>query len=93
MSMRVSAKNLGLAACAVALLAAGLGLLGSSVDRAVPAPAANVPTLPVPVVPVIRRTVPVYLDFVGTTEAIRSVSLQAKVTGYLVNRAHPTGQT
>jgi membrane fusion protein, multidrug efflux system len=91
MSMRVSAKTLGLAACAVALLAAGFVLLGSSVDRAVPAPAANAPALPVPVVPVIRRTVPVYLDFVGTTEAIRSVALQAKVTGYLVEQGAPDG--
>ena len=89
--MRVSAKTLGLAACAVALLAAGFVLLGSSVDRAVPAPAANAPALPVPVVPVIRRTVPVYLDFVGTTEAIRSVALQAKVTGYLVEQGAPDG--
>jgi membrane fusion protein, multidrug efflux system len=91
MSMPVSAKTLGLAACAVALLAAGFVLLGSSVDRAVPAPAANAPALPVPVVPVIRRTVPVYLDFVGTTEAIRSVALQAKVTGYLVEQGAPDG--
>jgi membrane fusion protein, multidrug efflux system len=91
MSMRVSAKNLGLAACAVALVAAGFVLLGSSVDRAAPTPAANAPALPVPVVPVIRRTVPVYLDFVGTTEAIRSVSLQARVTGYLVEQGVPDG--
>ena len=89
--MRVSAKNLGLAACAVALVAAGFVLLGSSVDRAAPTPAANAPALPVPVVPVIRRTVPVYLDFVGTTEAIRSVSLQARVTGYLVEQGVPDG--
>jgi len=89
--MRVSAKNLGLAACAVALVTVGFVLLGSSVDRAAPTPAANAPALPVPVVPVIRRTVPVYLDFVGTTEAIRSVSLQAKVTGYLVEQGAPDG--
>ena len=84
--MRVSAKSLGLAVCAVALTAAGFVLLGSSVDRATPSQAANTPAFPVPVVPVIRRTVPVYLDFVGTTEAIRSVSLQARVTGYLVEQ-------
>ena len=89
--MRVSAKNLGLAACAVAVVAAGFVLLGSSVDRAAPTPAANAPALPVPVVPVIQRTVPVYLDFVGTTEAIRSVSLQARVTGYLVEQGVPDG--
>ncbi len=39
--------------------------------------------MPVPVAAVQRRTVPVYLDFVGTTEAIRTVTLLAKVTGYL----------
>ena len=89
--MRVSAKSLGLAVCAVALTAAGFVLLGSSVDRAAPSQAANTPALPVPVVPVIRRTVPVYLDFVGTTEAIRSVSLQARVTGYLVEQGAPDG--
>ncbi|HVH80341.1 MAG TPA: biotin/lipoyl-binding protein, partial [Stellaceae bacterium] len=89
--MRVSAKSLGLAVSAVALTAAGFVLLGSSVDRAAPSQAASTPALAVPVVPVMRRTVPVYLDFVGTTEAIRSVSLQARVTGYLVEQGAPDG--
>src|SRR6201987_86078 len=91
MTMRVSAKSLGLAVCTVALTATGFVLLGSSVDRAAPTPAASTPALPVPVVPVTRRTVPVYLDFVGTTEAIRSVLLQARVTGYLVEQGAPDG--
>ncbi|PIP01353.1 efflux transporter periplasmic adaptor subunit [Pleomorphomonas carboxyditropha] len=39
--------------------------------------------MPVPVERVSRRTLPVYLDYPARTEAIRSVSLQAKVTGYL----------
>ena len=89
--MRSSAKNLGLAACAVAFVAASFVLLGSSANHAAPLPAANTPPLGVPVVAVIRRTVPVYLDFVGTTEAIRSVSLQARVTGYLVEQGAPDG--
>ena len=38
---------------------------------------------PVPVAAVTSRTVPVYLDYVGTTEALRYVTMQAKVTGYL----------
>lgn len=38
---------------------------------------------PVPVAVVSKATVPVYLDYVGTTEAIREVTLQAKVGGYL----------
>ena len=47
--------------------------------------------MPVPVVSVIKRTVPVYLDYVGTTEAIRNVTLQAKVTGYLAEQAAKDG--
>jgi len=44
---------------------------------------------PVPVAVVSKTTVPVYLEYVGTTEAIREVTLQAKVGGYL----HETGIT
>ncbi len=41
------------------------------------------PAMPVPVERVGKRTLPVYLDYPARTEAIRSVSLQAKLTGYL----------
>jgi RND family efflux transporter MFP subunit len=91
MAMRFSVKNLGLAACAIALATAGGVLLDSSGRSAAPAPVVSAPALPVPVVPVTRRTVPIYLDFVGTTEAIRSVSLQARVTGYLVEQGVSDG--
>jgi membrane fusion protein, multidrug efflux system len=47
--------------------------------------------LPVPVKAVVKRTVPIFLDYVGTTEAIRTVTLQAKVTGYLARQAVPDG--
>ena len=47
--------------------------------------------LPVPVRAVVKKTVPIFLDYVGTTEAIRSVTLQAKVTGYLARHAVPDG--
>jgi multidrug efflux system membrane fusion protein len=47
--------------------------------------------LPVPVAIVSKQTVPVYLDYVGTTEAIRSVTLQAKVNGYLASRSVEDG--
>jgi multidrug efflux system membrane fusion protein len=47
--------------------------------------------VPVPVTPVIRRAVPIVLDYVGTTEAIRTVTLQAKATGYLARQAVPDG--
>jgi multidrug efflux system membrane fusion protein len=47
--------------------------------------------LSVPVKAVIKKTVPILLDYVGTTEAIRTVTLQAKVTGYLARQAVPDG--
>ncbi len=46
-------------------------------------PAGAPPAFPVPVTAVTTRTVPVYLDYVGTTEALRYVTLQSKVTGFL----------
>jgi multidrug efflux system membrane fusion protein len=49
-------------------------------------PAAKPRAMPVPVFRVAKRTVPVYLEYVGTTEAIRSVTLQAKVNGYLASQ-------
>ena len=49
------------------------------------------PGLPVPVFTVLRRTVPVDLDYVAQAEAIRSVALQAKVTGYLTARGATDG--
>ena len=51
------------------------------------------PDLPVPVVAVVKKSVPVYLDYVGTAEAIRTVTLQAKITGYLAARGAPTAPT
>ena len=89
--MRFSVKNLGLAAFGVALAAAGFVLLDGSSHGATQAPALNMPAMPVPVVSVIQRTVPVYLDFVGTTEAIRTITAEAQVTGYLDSQVIPDG--
>jgi multidrug efflux system membrane fusion protein len=47
--------------------------------------------VPVPVKAVVKRTVPVFLDYVGTTEAIRVVALQAKVTGHLARQSAADG--
>ena len=49
------------------------------------------PPMPVPVVIVAPRTVPVYRSFPATTEAVRSVTIQARVTGYLVERGAEDG--
>jgi multidrug efflux system membrane fusion protein len=90
--MHFSATTAGFAASAVAAAAIGLVLFGVSGHGAPNAGAApQAPAMPVPVVPVIARTVPVWLDYVGTTEAIRSVTLQAQVTGYLASRGAQDG--
>src|SRR5271166_2212776 len=94
--MRFSATTAGFAASAVAAAVIGVVLLDASghgapsAGAAAQAAAMPVP-VPVPVVSVIKRTVPVYLDYVGTTQAIRSVTLQAQVTGYLAAQAAPDG--
>jgi membrane fusion protein, multidrug efflux system len=84
------------------LLAAGLvlaavvlffALRGGEIGRAAGDPADARPNaaVSVPVTPVVQKTVPVYLDYVGTTDAIRSVTLQAQVQGYLLKAAVPDG--
>lgn len=41
------------------------------------------PAMPVPVASVIKRTIPVYLEYSARTESMREVSLQAKVAGFI----------
>src|ERR1700731_1728849 len=73
----------GLAGAGLAsFLALSVGGYGGGANAA-PATPRSTPALPVPIVTVVKKTVPLYLDFVGMTEAIRTVTLQAKVTGYL----------
>jgi membrane fusion protein, multidrug efflux system len=90
--MRVSGKILGLLAGAATLAAGGGFLL---LDRAshgsTKSSGASTAAITAPVLAVVQQTVPVYLDFVGTTEAIRSVVLEAKVTGYLIARQRDDG--
>lgn len=80
----------GLAAAGViAFLALGAGEHAGGAQAAAPPKAAA--GLPVPTVAVVKKTVPLYLDYVGMTEAMRTVTLQAKVTGYLALQAAADG--
>ncbi|QIG49317.1 efflux RND transporter periplasmic adaptor subunit [Nordella sp. HKS 07] len=66
-----------------------VGLLSKPADAAVePMP---MQAMPVPVTQVVKKTVPVYLDFAARTEAIRSVALQAKVSGYILDQPAADG--
>lgn len=68
-------------------------LKGSGVGKAADAPpqASQNAAVEVPVISVVKKTVPVYLEYVGATDAIRTVTLQAQVIGYLMKRAVPDG--
>ncbi|MGH7072515.1 MAG: efflux RND transporter periplasmic adaptor subunit, partial [Acetobacteraceae bacterium] len=83
----------------VAFVAAALilaGLLLSLLFRggaAAPPPAAPSvqAAIGAPVTPVVERTVPVYLEYIGTTTAIQQVTLEAQVTGYFMKPAVSDG--
>lgn len=47
--------------------------------------------MPVPVVGIVKKTIPIYLEYSARTEAIRDVTLQAKVSGYLEEQLVPDG--
>ncbi|MCR5856402.1 efflux RND transporter periplasmic adaptor subunit [Mesorhizobium sp. J428] len=59
----------------------GWNVGGTAAGAAPSAPAPQ--AMPVPVVSVVRQTIPIYLDYAARTEAIRNVTLQAKASGYL----------
>src|SRR5262245_29593390 len=70
------------------IAAAGLALTacGGS-PEAVPPPKA----VPVTVVQVAQRDVPVYGQYIGQTEAVRTVEVRARVEGFLERQAAPDG--
>src|SRR5580704_6352797 len=54
-------------------------------------PAQHAFVMPVPVTPVVKKTVPIYLEYAARTESIRNIPLQARVTGYLAAQPAPDG--
>ena len=72
-----------LAALALATFA-GLRIVGDLPEGAkAAAPAPYMMAMPVPVFAVVKKTLPIYLDYPGRVEAIRNISLQARVSGYI----------
>jgi multidrug efflux system membrane fusion protein len=88
--MRISRILFGAGTTAASAAVLAFVLLGSSgghgASQDEPPPA-----LPVPVFAVVKKLVPVDLDYVAQAEAIRSVTLQAKVTGYLLTQGAADG--
>jgi multidrug efflux system membrane fusion protein len=56
-------------------------VIGGTAGAATPNPAMM--AMPVPVAKIVRKTVPLYLDYSARTESIRSIALQSKVSGYI----------
>ncbi|AGB47509.1 efflux RND transporter periplasmic adaptor subunit [Mesorhizobium sp. CO1-1-7] len=73
----------------VHLLDMGNLSLNAGTAGAAPAPAAFV--MPVPVANVVKKTIPIYLDYAARTEPIRSITLQARVPGYLQEQTAQDG--
>ncbi|OCP05760.1 MULTISPECIES: efflux RND transporter periplasmic adaptor subunit [unclassified Ensifer] len=92
--MRGSKLVLAAAVATAALVAAyhykngGFELKGGDAGAAV-APAQQ--AMPVPVAAVVKKTIPIYLDYSARTEAIRNVTLRAKISGYVESQSVPDG--
>jgi multidrug efflux system membrane fusion protein len=69
------------------LIANLLGGRAGAATQAAPA----MPAMPVPVTPVVKRTIPLYLDYSARTESIRNIALQARVSGYILQQAAADG--
>jgi len=78
-----------LTGAAAALIERGVGIIDVPAKAAPSTPAAA--ALPVPVVGVVKKTVPIYLAYSARTESIQKVTLLAKVTGYVQSQQVPDG--
>ncbi len=71
------------------VLRRGETLIGNTAGAATPNPATV--AMPVPVATIVKKTIPIYLDYSARTESIRNISLQAKVSGYIRQQHVPDG--
>jgi multidrug efflux system membrane fusion protein len=71
------------------VLRRGDSLIGSAAGAATPSPAPI--AMPVPVTKIVKKDIPIYLDYSARTESIRNIALQAKVPGYIREQHVPDG--
>ena len=84
-----AAVVVALAGAALVLIERGVGVIDVPAKAAPSTPTAA--ALPVPVVGVVKKTVPIYLAYSARTESIQKVTLLAKVTGYVQSQEAPDG--
>jgi multidrug efflux system membrane fusion protein len=63
--------------------------VASTAGAATPSPASF--AMPVPVTKIVKKDIPIYLDYSARTESIRNIALQAKVPGYIRQQHVPDG--
>jgi len=74
---------------AFVVLRRGDSLIGGTAGAATPSPASF--AMPVPVTEIVKKDIPVYLDYSARTESIRNIALQAKVPGFIRQQHVPDG--
>ena len=80
--MRLKISLLALAAIGVGTVV-GFRIAGGRADGPESPSAPAMTAMPVPVVSVVKKTLPIYLEYPGRIESIRSIALQARVSGYI----------
>jgi membrane fusion protein, multidrug efflux system len=60
------------------------GLFGEGAARAATPP--PMMAMPVPVTSVVRKAIPVYREYTARTEAIRSITIQPRISGYILKQ-------
>jgi multidrug efflux system membrane fusion protein len=84
--------GLGLAVGVVAIGAAVIAFQRDGLsERAGAAPNPAMMAMPVPVTKIVKKTIPIYLEYSARTEAIRNIALQAKIAGYVQQQHVPDG--
>lgn len=82
--------KLGLGATAViAIVATGIVVYKNNMfvgGVAGAAPGHGMMAMPVPVTKIVKKTIPITLDYAARTESIRNIALQAKITGYILKQ-------
>ena len=91
--MRPLKLSLAVLATVAVVAAAGFRFAGAPADGGAhaDAPQPAMMAMPVPVVSVVKKTLPIYLDYPGRIESIRSISLQARVSGYIESQPAADG--
>jgi membrane fusion protein, multidrug efflux system len=60
-------------------------------DAKAAAPSAGMMAMPVPIASIVKKTLPIYLDYPARVESIKNISLQARVSGYIESQPAADG--